>query len=57
MRVRMITGAASPRGNWIAGQEADVPDDLAKRFIEIGAAEPLGAPEKPKPVPAKPARE
>jgi hypothetical protein len=52
MRIRMITGAAGPRGNWIAGQVADVPDDIAKRFIEAKAAEAVTATDKGKPTPA-----
>lgn len=38
MKVRMIKTAAGPDGIWMASRIYDLPDALAKQFIEANAA-------------------
>ena len=38
MKVRMVKTAAGPDGVWMAGRIYDLPNALAKQFIEANAA-------------------
>lgn len=41
MKIKMIKSAAGPKGVFQDGKSYIVPDDLAKEFIQAGAAAPI----------------
>lgn len=39
MKVRMLTGRSGPQGSQAPGDEVDLPEEEARAYVRIGAAE------------------